>query len=340
MRKTKLLLSLGVATLAGLSLASCSKDSADIEVGILQYTTHTALDKATNGFKEALTKKAEEAGKTIKFVYKNPEQDQASMLTMANQLVRDCDLVLGNATPAATQLISSRQTEGKLDLPILFTSVTDPVSAGLVSAMSGSAHTENVTGTSDLNPVSAQMDLIKNFDSTVEKIGFIYNVSETNSEVQVDSCKEYLKSKYPSIEIEEKNVNEQGQISATVTSLIKEDKDHKACDAIYIPTDNLMASNMTTITNVTNPAKVPVFTGESGMVDSGGTMTISISYYELGYTTGEQAAQILFDGKSASSIDVVTQTDASKMEFAYNASAMTQMNLTFTDEFKTKYSIK
>ena len=335
MRKTKLLLSLGVATLAGLSLASCSKDSADIEVGILQYTTHTALDKATNGFKEALTKKAEEAGKTIKFVYKNPEQDQASMLTMANQLVRDCDLVLGNATPAATQLISSRQTEGKLDLPILFTSVTDPVSAGLVSAMSGSTHTENVTGTSDLNPVSAQMDLIKNFDSNVDKIGFIYNVSETNSKVQVDSCKEYLKSKYPSIEIDEKNVNEQGQISATTSALISD-----GCDAIYIPTDNLMASNMTTITNVTNPAKVPVFTGESGMVDSGGTMTISISYYELGYTTGEQAAQILFDGKSASSIDVVTQTDASKMEFAYNASAMTQMNLTFTDEFKTKYSIK
>ena len=332
MRKTKLLLSLGVATLAGLSLASCSKDSADIEVGILQYTTHTALDKATNGFKEALTKKAEEAGKTIKFVYKNPEQDQASMLTMANQLVRDCDLVLGNATPAATQLISSRQTEGKSDLPILFTSVTDPVSAGLVSAMSGSAHTENVTGTSDLNPVSAQMDLIKDFDSTIDKIGFIYNNSESNSKVQVDSCIEYLNGSIPTLV---KTVSEQSQISGTVNTLVSE-----GCKAIYIPTDNLMASNMTVVTNITNDKKIPVFTGESGMVDSGGTMTISISYYELGYTTGEQAAQILFDGKSASSIDVVTQTDASKMEFAYNASAMTQMNLTFTDEFKTKYSIK
>ncbi len=333
MRKTKILLSLGVATLAGLSLASCGKDSADFEVGILQYTTHTALDKATNGFKDALSKKAEEAGKTVKFVYKNPEQDNSTMLTMANQLVRNCDLVLGNATPAATQLVSSRQTEGKSNLPILFTSVTDPVSAQLVKAMSGKDHTENITGTSDLNPVSAQMDLIKDFDTNIDKIGFIYNISETNSKVQVDSCIKYLENS--GIATEVKTVSEQGQISATTSTLVS-----AGCDAIYIPTDNLLASNMTTVTNVTNPAKVPVFTGESGMVDSGGTMTVSISYYELGYTTGEQAAQILLDGKSASSIDVVTQTDPTKMEFAYNASAMAQMNLTFTDSFKTKYSIK
>ena len=100
-----------------------------------------------------------------------------------------------------------------------------------------------------------------------------------------------------------------------------------------------MASNITTITNVTNPAKVPVYCGESGMVESGGTMTLSISYYELGYTTGLQAAEILYDGKQAKDIDVVAQTESEKMEFAYNNSAMNTMGLTFTNDFKTKYNI-
>ncbi len=333
MKKRKILFTSALLALTTLSLASCgSKSDNDYEVGVLQYTTHTALDKATEGFKAALTKKVEEAGKTVKITVKNPEADTASLLTMSNQLVRNSDLVLGNATPAATQLISSAATEGKSKLPILFTSVTDPVSAKLVSSWTG--HSENVTGTSDLNPINAQMDLIHDFDSTVDKIGFLYNVSETNSKSQVDSCKAYLSTNYPNIQAVVNTVSQQSEISSAVNKLISD-----GCDALYLPTDNLMASNMTVISNITNPKKIPVYCGESGMVESGGTMTLSISYYELGYTTGEMAAQILLDGKKASEIDVVAQTESEKMEFAYNTNAMTTMNLAFSDTFKTKYKI-
>ncbi len=336
MKKIKVL-GMAALTLASVAaLASCGKkgDSNTYNVGILQFVTHTALDKATAGFKQALTDKCPE-GKTVKFTVKNPETEAATMLTMANQLVRKSDLVLGNATPAATQLISSAATEGKTKLPILFTSVTDPVGAQLVSATSGANHKENVTGTSDMNPIAEQAEMIFDFDSTVDKIGFIYNVSETNSKTQCDAFEAYIKEHHPACQIQTRTVSEQTQISSTVTTLVNSDN----CDAIYVPTDNLMASNITTITNITNVAKVPLYCGESGMVGNGGTMSLSISYYELGYTTGEMAASILFDGKSASSIDVKSQTDTTKMEFVYNAPAITSMGLTFTDAFKQKYGI-
>ena len=333
MKKGKIFGCAAMAALATIALASCGSKGADYEVGILQYATHTALDKATDGFKKALEDKLPE-GKTINFTYKNPEGDAATMLTMANSLVRKSDLVMGNATPAAVQLKSSAATEGKNKLPILFTSTTDPIDAGLVTAWSGASHTENVTGTSDINPIEAQVNLIFDFDSTVDKVGVLYTVSEPNSKVQCDQFKEYLTAHYNSCDVLEKTVSQQSEISSSVSKLISD-----GCDAIYLPTDNLMASNITTITNVTNPAKVPVYCGESGMVESGGTMTLSISYYELGYTTGLQAAEILYDGKSAKDIDVVAQTEADKMEFAYNNSAMNTMGLTFTNEFKTKYNI-
>lgn len=334
MKKGKLLSCAVMAALATVTLASCGGSNADYEVGVLQFVTHTALDKATKGFKDAI-KEACPEGKKVKFTVKNPETDAATMVTMANQLVRNCDLVMGNATPAATQLISSAATEGKSNLPILFTSVTDPVDAGLVSATSGPAHVENVTGTSDMNPIAEQAEMIFDFDSSVDKIGIIYNISETNSKTQCDAFEAYINQNHPGVVVDVKTVSEQTQISATVNALVTTD----SCDALYLPTDNLIASNIPTITNVTNPKHVPVYCGESGMVESGGTMTLSISYYELGYTTGEMAARILFDGEKASDIDVESQTDTTKMEFAYNAAAMTSMNLTFSADFKTKYNI-
>ena len=334
MKKIKLGFLLATAALSGVALASCSsKDKDTYEVGVLQYVTHVALGKATDGFKKAILDKCPE-GKKVNFTVKNPEADASSLLTMANQLVRSSDLVMGNATPAATQLISSAVTEGK-NLPILFTSVTDPVGAGLVSANSGANHKENVTGTSDMNPIDQQAEMVFDFDSSVDKIGIIYNISETNSKTQCDAFEKYVKEHHSECAVITRTVSEQTQISATVTKLVED-----GIDALYVPTDNLMAANVSTITNVTNPKKIPVYGGEGGLVDSGATMSLSISYYELGYTTGLQAAQILFEGKLAKDIDVVSQTDTSKMEFVYSKEAMTAMGLTFTDAFKTKYGVK
>ena len=334
MKKIKVIGASMVALLGAVALASCgSKDKNTFEVGVLQYVTHNALNSATEGFKKALTDKCPE-GKKVNFTIKNPEADASSLLTMANQLVRNSDLVMGNATPAATQLISSAATEGK-NLPILFTSVTDPVGAGLVSANSGANHKENVTGTSDMNPIDQQAEMVFDFDSSVDKIGIIYNISETNSKTQCDAFEAYIKAHHAGCAVVTRTVSEQTQISSTVTKLVED-----GIDALYVPTDNLLAANVSTITNVTNPAKIPVYGGEGGLVDSGATMSLSISYYELGYTTGLQAAEILFEGKLAKDIDVVSQTDTSKMEFVYSKEAMTAMGLTFPEAFKTKYGVK
>ena len=330
MKLKKSLFCLSALSLCALAVSACKKDENTIKVGILQFMTHDALNKATDGFKQQILDSCPE-GKKVEFIVKNPEQDMASMQTMATSLVRECDLVMGNATPAATQLVAAAASEGKTDLPILFTSVTDPVSAELVSSMTSPGG--NVTGTSDINPVSMQMDLAIDLAGDSCTVGFLYTATEANSKVQCDEATRYLRTAYPNVKIETLTVPDQSSISSVTTSLSQK------CDVMYIPTDNLLAANMTTVANVTNPAKVPLICGESSMVDNGGTFSLSIGYYELGKTTGEMASKILFEGVKPSEIAVGTQTDVSKFEFAINNSAITAMNLTLTDSFKTKYNI-
>ena len=324
----------GLAATCAVSFASCGGGSdADYTVGILQYVTHDALDKATDGFKTELKAKAEAEGKTIKFIEKNPQTDQTLMQTMATNLVRKCDLVLGNATPAATALQTAAATEGKKKLPILFTSVTDPAEAGLVK--SNAEPGGQVTGTSDINPVDQQIDLIVDLKGNDCKIGFFYSIDEVNSKSQCDAAIEYIKENYTNVTYETKTISDQNQIGAQATTLC-----NNGVDAIYIPTDNRLASNMTAVANVTNEKKVPLICGESSMVDNGGTFTLSISYYELGVTTGEMAWDCMFNGKSPSTMAVQSQTDISKFEFVKNDTAISAMGITLTDEFKTKYNIQ
>lgn len=332
MKKIKYLFLAIFALVCVFGVTSCGK-KADYTVGILQYATHIALDKATEGFKQEIIDNVPE-GKTVKFIVKNPEGDSTTLTTMATQLVRDCDLVMGNATPAAVALKTAAATQGKTNLPILFTSTTDPVAEKLV--LNPLAPEGNVTGTSDLNPIEKQMDLIIDFNTETDKIGFIYSASESNSAVQCDTAIAYLKEQlsWTDSQIVVKTVPDQSAISSTVSQLIAE-----GIDALYIPTDNLLASNMTTVSNVTNPAKIPVYCGESGMVDNGGTMALSINYTALGKTTGTMAAKILFENVGISKIPVGYQTNASDFEFAVNTEALTAMGLTFSETFLQKYNV-
>lgn len=311
-------------------LASCGSD-ADYTVGILQLATHDALDKATEGFKAEIKENVPE-GKTVKFIVKNPEGDASIMSTMATTLVRKCDLVMGNATNAALALKAAAQTEGKTNLPILFTSVTDPVDAGLVTSLTNPGG--NITGTTDMNPVEKQIEIITKFDSTITKVGFIYNINEANSAVQCDLAKTYITANVATISTVTRTVSDASGITAAVNGLITD-----GCKAIYIPTDNLMAANMTTVANVTNAADVIVICGESSMVDNGGTFSFSIDYSELGKQTGAQACKILYNGTSTGTINVEGQTDVTKLQFVYNSSALTTMGLTMSDSFKTYYGI-
>ena len=277
----KKIISLVVCLLMALSLASCNKTTSgkEVTIGILQLVTHTALGSATEGFKKGF--EAEYNGK-VNFIVENPEADASAMEIDANELVRKCDLVIGVATPAAIALKNARDNND-LNIPVFFTAVTDPVKAGLTNADGTS---DNVWGTSDDNDVEGQIDMIKKVLSGCTEFTVLYTASEVNSQVQADRAKAEATKQGLTCNIE--TVSDSSELAATLTKIA-----NSGVKALYIPTDNGMASNMSQISEKMTDAKVLMVCGEEGMVTNGGSISNSISYSSLGEATGKLAAQLL-----------------------------------------------
>ena len=318
----KKMILLFVVVLSAFCAVSCKKDN-KTTVGILLTATHSALNDAKDGFIEALKANGYE---DAEFVVRNPEGDATTMNSMATELVRKSDIVLGVGTPAAVALQSARDAE-ELDVTILFTAVTDPVSAGLMDDVNKPT---DITGTNDMNPVADQVDLILELAPGIKKLGVLYNVAETNSLVQAEMVKAQAALK--DVEVVVKTVSEAIEISAATTALIQTEK----VEAIYLPTDNLMASNMPAIAAVSDELKVPTVCGEAGMVAAGGTITYSINYKSLGYLTGEMAAKIL-SGTPCSEVPS-TSVDASGLEVAINDTSIQNIGIEVPQSIKDKLS--
>ena len=318
----KKIILLFVVVLSAFCAVSCKKDN-KTTVGILLTATHSALNDAKDGCIEALKANGYE---DAEFVVRNPEGDATTMNSMATELVRKSDIVLGVGTPAAVALQSARDAE-ELDVTILFTAVTDPVSAGLMDDVNKPT---DITGTNDMNPVADQVDLILELAPGIKKLGVLYNVAETNSQVQAEMVKAQAALK--DVEVVVKTVSEAIEISAATTALIQTEK----VEAIYIPTDNLMASNMPAIAAVSDELKVPTVCGEAGMVAAGGTITYSINYKSLGYLTGEMAAKIL-SGTPCSEVPS-TSVDASGLEVAINDTSIQNIGIEVPQSIKDKLS--
>lgn len=279
-----------------LSLTGCVGGK-KIKIGILQYLTHDALDEARRGFIEVLEEAGFIDGENIKINYLNPETDASTMQTQAAKLVRESDLILAIATPAAQAVNDAAKNQGS-KVPILFTAVTDPVDAGLVKSMDKPG--SNVTGTSDMNPVKEQISLAKELKPEASKIGILYTSNESNSEIQANlATKESLElGLVPTV----KTISTASDIPAALTNLITNIK----VDVIYIPTDNLLAASMGAIETIITEYKsfkVPVIAGEAGQVRNGGSITYGLSYFNLGKDTGKMAVDIL-NGKDPSDIPV------------------------------------
>lgn len=302
------------------AFAACN-ESDKVVVGILQTATHSALDDAKDGFVEALK---ENGYADAEFVVKNPEGDQTTMNSMATELIRKSDIVLGIGTPAAVALQSARDAE-EIDVVILFTAVTDPVGAGL---MTDASKPTDITGTNDMNPVADQVDLILELTPGIKKLGVLYNVAEPNSLVQAEMVKTQAAKK--GVEVVVKTVAEAIEISAATSALIQND----GAQAIYLPTDNLMAANMPAVAAVADELGVPTVCGESGMVAAGGTITYSINYKSLGILTGEMAAQIL-SGTPCSEVPS-TSVDASGLEVAINEDSIAALEIEVPQSIKDK----
>ena len=244
---------------------------------------HAALDAANKGFVEGLASKGYKEGQNIAYDRQNAQADQSNLQNIAHRFVNNkVNLICAIATPAAQTVANVTR-----DIPIVATAVTDYKTAKLVkdNAKPGT----NVTGTTDMNPVEQQLDLLLKVVPNAKSVGTIYCSSEVNSQLQVDILKKAATAK--GVTIKEATVSNVNDIQQAARSLVGK------VQAIYVPTDNVLASAMPTLVSVTEEAKLPVICGEGGMVKAGGLATSGVDYYKLGFQAGAMAADIL-SGKS------------------------------------------
>jgi putative ABC transport system substrate-binding protein len=300
-----------VVLAAGCSSSGKSSDKSDVKIGIIQYMDHVALDNAREGFIAALADNGYVDGDNITIDLQNAQGDQSNLSTISDRFVSNKeDLILAIATPA-TQAVAGKTTE----IPILATAVTDYESARLVN--SNAAPGGNVTGTSDMNPVKEQIDLLVKLVPTAKTVGVLYTSSEVNSVTQAQIAKKAIEAlglKY--VEVTISNSNDVQQATQTLVG---------QCDAIYIPTDNVLASAMPQVHSVTAQSKTPVICGESSMLEGGGLATLGINYTDLGYQTGLMAVKILKGEAKPATMPIETAT---KFDFKINGTIAEEIGLT------------
>ena len=269
--------------------AEPSKSDKTYHIGICQLVQHVALDAATQGFKDALTEKL--GADAVTFDYQDASGDSANCSVIVNGFVSDkVDLIMCNAT-APLQAAAAATSE----IPILGTSVTDYASALDIADWSGTVG-GNISGTSDLAPLDQQAAMLKELFPDAKTVGLLYCSAEPNSVYQCTVIEGHLKEL--GYDVQWFAFTDTNDVAS-----VTQDACDKA-DVLYIPTDNTAASNTEAIANVVIPAKVPVIAGEEGICAGCGVATLSINYYDLGYATGEMAAEILGSGADISTMPV------------------------------------
>ncbi|OJF91782.1 ABC transporter substrate-binding protein [Alkalibacterium sp. 20] len=305
MRKlmTKKAMGLMATGLVGLTLAACgSEDGGEstdgeqevVNVGILQFMEHNSLTAAKDGFISEMEDAGYVDGETINFDVMNAQGDQSNLQSMSEQLSGNNDLMLAIATPAAQSLATAEQ-----DKPILFTAVTDPVDAGLVE--SNDAPGTNLTGTSDMVPIEEQIKLLLSIVPDAQTIGIIYNSSEPNSEIQANLAIEQLEAAGVSVQVS--TVTTTNDVQQVLTSLAS------SVDALYIPTDNTLASTADTVGEIAMEYQMPVVAGSTDQVEAGGLATYGINYEALGRQTALMALEILENDASPETLAVEISDD-------------------------------
>nr|WP_294682307.1 ABC transporter substrate-binding protein [uncultured Anaerotignum sp.] len=301
MKKTMGLLAMAMAAVMAMTGCGGNQDAADgdtdkkvYHVGIIQQMEHGSLDAATKGFQDKLTELLGE--ENVSFDYQNAQGEQANCTTISTKLVSDgCDLIMANATTALQTAAAATS-----DIPIVGTSVTDYVTAGVVD--SNEAPGKNVTGVSDLASIEKQIDVLLQFcDKENVKVAIVYCSAEPNSKYQVDLATKYLDEQ--GIPYQTYTAADSNEIQAVVTKAVAD------CNAMYIPTDNTLANNMEIVKNIAVPARVPTVTGAEAMCEVGGLATLSISYYDLGAKAAEMAYDILVNGKKPAEMPIEYLTD-------------------------------
>lgn len=327
LKKVTAILMTAVMTAA---LAACGSSSGDSSgssgddaggsgtytIGICQQMEHAALDAATEGFQDACRELFGEDN--VEFDVQNAQGEQTMCSTIVNNFVSsDVDLILANAT-----LPLQTAAQATSDIPILGTSVTDYGSALGIDDWTGATGV-NISGTSDLAPIEEQEDMLLELVPEAKTVGILYCSAESNSKYQAELFEAELEA--DGISYKEYTAADSNEIQSVTQNAVEE------CDAIYIPTDNTMASNTQIINNICLPAKVPVIAGEEGICSGCGVATLSISYYDLGYQTGEMAYKILAEGEDIASMEVETAAQVTKK---YNPAICEELGITIPEGYE------
>ena len=320
MKKMKLLTLLPLL-IAPMMMTGCSSKTV---IGILQPVEHAALGAAREGFEQGL----KDGGLTnYKIDYRNAGGNDADLNTLAKNLIDSSSLTLGIGTGAAKALQGAEVNAG-LSKPLMFTAVTDPVSAGLVKSADNPEG--YICGTTDANPVEAQVALVKEFNANASKVGIMYTQTEENSKVQSDQAEVAIKAAGMTTDV--KTCSNASDISATAEALVAD-----GVDAIYIPTDNNIAANMNAIKQAVKNKNILVVCGEENLLKQGGHVTLSINYYNLGLATGKMAAQILKGKKKATDFKVEA-VPASNCEYVFSTANLTDAGLTMPEAMKNAHT--
>ena len=306
-----------VVVLAGTIFAACTakpQGEKIYKVGICQLMEHVALDKATEGFIAALKDKL---GDKVDIDTQTAQGEETICATIVNQFVsKGVDLMMANATPALQAAVAATD-----QIPIVATSITEYGVALGIDGFDGKTGI-NVTGTSDLPPLDQQAAMIKEICPDTKTVGIIYCSSEANSVYQAKEVAKFLAQ--DGITATEYTFSDSNDIQAVVTKAVAEN------DALYVPTDNKAADNTAIIDAVARPAKCPVFAGEEGICVGCGIVTLSISYYDIGYKTGEMAAEILTEGKDPATMDIAYAPQFTK---EYNAEICEELGISVPEDY-------
>ena len=292
-------------TIMMMCLASCNT-TATYKIGICQLLTHDALDAATQGFKDYLTEKL---GDKVEFDFKDAAGDSPTCATITNQFVVDqVDLIMANATPALQSAMSATA-----DIPIVATSITDFATAIGADSWNGTTGI-NVTGSSDLAPLDKQAEMVKELCPDAKTVGILYCSAEANSKYQADIVEAKLKDLGFTVKIY--TIADTNEISTVATTACDE------VDVLYVPTDNTIAGATETLNLIAEPKKVPVIAGEEGICEGCGIATLSIDYYSIGQKAGEQAYEILVNGKDPATMEIAVADVTTKKYMSDRATAL------------------
>ena len=295
----KKLLALALTMVIGLSiLTGCSEKDDTITVGIVQIVEHTSLDMIRESLVAQLEAKGYADGQNIKIDYQNAQGDQSNLNSICKKFVGDnVDVIVAIATPSAQAAAAATS-----DIPIVFSAVTDPVAAKLVSSLEKPEG--NITGTSDAIPVDQVFELSKELTPEVKTFGFLYTASEVNSQSVIEKAKS-IASEY-GFDYEEVTITNTSELQQAAYSLANK------VDAIYTPIDNGIASAMTLLSEVGRKLKLPVYVGADSMVMDGAYATVGINYEDLGKQTADMVVEVL-NGKPVGEIPVATLSQFQKV---------------------------